>query len=1005
MKKVLLFFAIILANIAVLHAYDFSEISPSWHTLYYNIIGANKIAVTYPASGSNFWTGFSKPTGNVIIPSTVIYGGNTYVVEQIGDHAFEECYDITGITIPNGVVIIGKLSFYDCHSIHSVVFPNSLVEIDEKAFMYCESLYSISFSNNLKYIGKQAFENCGITSVNLPASVVRVYSSAFENNPISSININNPEIILDKEVFHNTSWYNNKSNGIIYIGTILYEYKGTPPQNYSITINSNTTSIACRAFYNKYYFRSITLPASLKIVGDEAFRGCEITTAFNVPSNLKYIGDYAFYGCRHFTTLTLSSTLNYIGANCFNDCWDLTTVNYNAVRGIYSGNNGAFTGCNSLSSLNIGQSVSAIPSYIFKNCNIITDVSLDGVDTIGDYSFYNCSELTTITIPSSVNYIGQCAFGNCSKLATIYYNAPNCNVNCITANQRPFLGCNQITTVYLGYLVQTIPDYMFYFCSNLTSINFPNSLTRIGIGNFYYCSLLTGTIMLPSSLTHIGANSFSNCLGISNIECYAITPPIVDPENGNYNIFSSLWNAVPLKVPCESVSLYQSAQGWSSFSNISGIGNCSYTVTVTANDPSMGSVSGGGTYNAGSSITITATPYSGYHFDHWSDGNTDNPRTIVVNGDVTLTAYFVQNAVQNYTVAVTANDPSMGMVTGGGTYAQGTSVTITATPYSGYHFDHWSDGNTDNPRTIVVNGDVTLMAYFGQNASQNYTVVVSTNDPSMGTVSGGGTYTQGTSVTITATPYSGYHFDHWSDGNTDNPRTIVVNGDVTLTAFFAQNSAQTYTVTLNTNNSSMGFVSGGGTYDAGTTITIIAFPHTGYHFDHWSDGNTDNPRTIIVNSNISLIAYFEQDAQYTVTLFANDSQMGFVIGGGSYTQGSSVTIRAIPYDGYQFFKWSDGNTLNPRTIVVNGNMTLTAYFRSYYNSIEDPDFSNPQIYSSNKEIIIKGFDNQSVMVYTIDGLVVAKYDKLDDNVTIQVPTEGIYIVRIGTNTVKKVVVR
>ena len=284
-----------------------------------------------------------------------------------------------------------------------------------------------------------------------------------------------------------------------------------------------------------------------------------------------------------------------------------------------------------------------------------------------------------------------------------------------------------------------------------------------------------------------------------------------------------------------------------------------YTVTVLSNDPAMGSVAGGGTYASGTVTTITATANSGYHFVQWNDGNTNAVRSITVTANVTYTAYFAANPPDTYTVTVLSNDPAMGSVTGGGTYASGTVTTIAATANSGYHFVQWNDGNTDAVRSITVTANVTYTAYFAANPPDTYTVTVLSNDPAMGSVTGGGTYASGTVTTITATANSGYHFVQWNDGNTNAIRAITVTGDVTYTAYFTSDEVQYYTITVLSGNSTMGMVEGGGTFPSGTVTAIVATPFPGYRFLQWNDGVVDNPRSIVVTSDATYLAHFIDD--------------------------------------------------------------------------------------------------------------------------------------------------
>ena len=222
-----------------------------------------------------------------------------------------------------------------------------------------------------------------------------------------------------------------------------------------------------------------------------------------------------------------------------------------------------------------------------------------------------------------------------------------------------------------------------------------------------------------------------------------------------------------------------------------------------------------------------------------------------MTADVTYTAIF--EAIPYYTITVLSNDEEMGTVTGGGTYREWTSVLLTATANSGYHFSHWSDGNTLASRGISVTEDATYIAYF--EADPTYTITVNCNDDEMGTVSGGGTYVEGSHVTITATPNDCYQFTHWQDGNTQRTRTITVTADATYTAYFE--AKPTYVIITEASSPEMGQVEGGGTYCKGTHVTITATANEGYIFLRWNDGIAMASRTITVNNDATYIAYFE----------------------------------------------------------------------------------------------------------------------------------------------------
>ncbi|MDC0479666.1 VCBS repeat-containing protein [Flavobacteriaceae bacterium] len=133
--------------------------------------------------------------------------------------------------------------------------------------------------------------------------------------------------------------------------------------------------------------------------------------------------------------------------------------------------------------------------------------------------------------------------------------------------------------------------------------------------------------------------------------------------------------------------------------------------------------------------------------------------------------------------ALTASSGEGGSVTGGGTFASGTQVSLTATPTSGYSFSGWSNGSTANPLTVTLNSNTTITANF-QVIVNSYTLTVTAGEG--GTVNGGGEYEEGTEVTITATPDEGYEFIGWSDGETSIERVITISSETSISANFEE---------------------------------------------------------------------------------------------------------------------------------------------------------------------------------------------------------------------------
>ena len=856
-------------------AYDFSAVCSSGQTLYYNILGSvynHKAEVTYACyDQSNYYFGFTKPTGNLEIPSSVIdpSSGLQYSVTSIGDYAFYGCFRLTSVTIPNSVTKIGRCAFSACS---------------------------------------------GVTTVN--------YNATSCTNMI-------------------------KPNGISCNTNIT-----------TLNIGENVTYIPDSAFYGCRGLTSITIPNSVTRIGSWAFWICSGLTTVNFnATNCTTMASNVFSGCSSFSTLNIGSSVTKIPANAFTGCSGLTTVNFNATNctTMGSSSNPVFQNCNANATINIGEGVTTIPDYAFNGllgngimiipssvtsigsaafsgCSGLTSVTIpNSVTSIGASAFRNCSGLTSVTIPNSVTSIDNKAFWNCSGLTSVNFNATNCTSMGNSSNS-VFGGCTSLSTLNIGENVTNIPNYAFVGCSGLTDI-YVNRMTPPTTGTSAF-NEYTATLWVPcgSAETYRAASVWSNFNDIRERLQYNLTVLSDNTQQGTASIIQQDCVESTATIEATANEGYIFAQ-WNDGNtdnprNITVTQDVTYTayflsaynITVASADENMGTATGGGFYAEGSQVEISATAAEHYHFVQWNDGNTDNPRTITVTGDATYTATF---AIDQHTITVESADETMGTVSESDTYDYGTEIQISATATEHYHFVEWNDGNTDNPRTFTVTSDSTFTATF---AIDQHTITVESNDETMGTVSEGGTYDYGTEIQISATAAEHYHFVEWNDGNTDNPRTITVTGDATYTATFA---IDRFAITVESNDETMGTASESGEYDYGTEMQISATPADHYHFVQWNDGSTDNPRTITVTGDATYTATFAID-QHTITVESNSEAMGSVSEGGTYDYGTEIQISATANEGYGFAAWNDGNTDNPRTIIVTEDATYTATFGVMY---------------------------------------------------------------------------
>jgi hypothetical protein len=222
----------------------------------------------------------------------------------------------------------------------------------------------------------------------------------------------------------------------------------------------------------------------------------------------------------------------------------------------------------------------------------------------------------------------------------------------------------------------------------------------------------------------------------------------------------------------------------------------------------------------------------------------------------------VSIAPNSYTVTVAANPSNAGTVTGGGTYNQGQSCTVSATANTGYTFTNWTEnGNVVSSNatyTFNVEGNRNLVANFTENT---YTITVSANPSNGGTATGGGTFTYGQSCTVTATANTGYSFVNWTENGevvtTNASYTFIVTGNRTLVANFTLNS---YTITVTADPTEGGMVTGAGNYDYGASCTLTATANENYEFINWTKNDvvvsTDVTYTFEVAASEDYVAHF-----------------------------------------------------------------------------------------------------------------------------------------------------
>ena len=365
-----------------------------------------------------------------------------------------------------------------------------------------------------------------------------------------------------------------------------------------------------------------------------------------------------------------------------------------------------------------------------------------------------------------------------------------------------------------------------------------------------------------------------------------------------------------------------------------------YSVALSSNPLTGGTTTGGGSYNAGTTVTVGAVSNAGYIFKNWTEGgavvSTTANYSFTISASRTLVANFTEN-IKVYSVTLSSNPLIGGTTTGSGSFNEGASVTVEATASAGYQFVNWTEGtsivSSDAAYTFTISSNRTLVANFRLNV---YTIVLASNPPAGGTTTGSGSYNSGSSVTVAASANTGYTFKNWTEGttvlSTNASYTFTISGNRNLTANFTANS---YLIELSSTPSNGGSTAGGGSYTFGTSVTVSATANPGFYFTGWTEGydvvSEGASYTFTITGHRKLIANFRPTiVTNTLTLSSNPPEGGTTSGGGSFISGTLVTVSATANSGFTFTNWTDGGAIvstdSTYTFTITGNRNLTANF-------------------------------------------------------------------------------
>ncbi|MBR5128170.1 MAG: leucine-rich repeat protein, partial [Roseburia sp.] len=418
---------------------------------------SNLVKITVPASVMKI--GERAFSGCGFTSAGPIGGGYDYEygwTEEIPAYAFASCEKLAEVNLPDELTGIGECAFQYCKALTKMVIPVSVTKFGGSPFGGCgfTSAGPIGSGCDVEYgwteeIPDHVFYGCSnLSQVIFPEGITRIGTSAF-GNCTSLTKITIPSSV--KEIDGSFTGCGFTSAGPVGGG---YDY------DYEF---SWTNRILERAFYGCAELTTVELSEGIKVIGDRAFWGCSKLKEIDIPDSVTYIGNDAFRSCYALTEVTIPDSVTEMGGS-------------------------VFYACSGLKEIVLPSGIEEIGRYTFAYCSALTNITIpNSVITIGDNAFEECSVLTGITIPDGVTYIGEYAFSGCSKLVSI----------CVPAGAQLgsylFEGCGFTSAGPVGSgcgyeyeWTETIPEYAFYGCEQLTNFQIAESIKKIESGAFSY---------------------------------------------------------------------------------------------------------------------------------------------------------------------------------------------------------------------------------------------------------------------------------------------------------------------------------------------------------------------------------------------------------------------------------------------------------------------------------------------------------------------------------------
>ena len=868
-------------------------------------------------------------------------------VTTIGDGAFNSCTGLTEVTIPNSVTSIGSSAFSGCTGLTEVTIPNSVTTIGNGAFSGCTGLTEVTIPNSVTSIGSSAFSGCtGLTTMSIGNSVTAIGERAFSGcTGLTEVTILNSVTTIGNGAFNSCTGLTEVTipNSVTTIGDGAFDsctglqkviWNARNAQDLQDVLYDNPIFPDCDQLTDFVFGEEVE-----HIPGHLCYK-LRLLNTIIIPNSVTAIGERAFSGCTGLTTMSIGNSVTAIGERAFYNCSGLQTVIWNA-RNVQDlqydvfNNILPFSGCDRLTDFVFGEEVEYIPDYLCYQLTSLKKLVIgNSVTTIGKWAFYECTGLQKVTIGNSVTAIGYGAFYSCTGLTEVIWNARNAQD--FQDNSSPFSGCDRLTDFVFGEKVEHIPAYLCYQLASLKKLVIGNSVTSIGKMAFSSCTGLT-EVTIPNSVTSIGSSAFSGCTGLTEVTIpNSVTSIGYLAFSGCTGLQKVIWNT-------RNAQCLQDKFIWSPFKNCDRLTDFIFGEEVE-------------------------------HIPAYLCYNLTLLNTIVIPNSVTTIGYGAFSecrGLQKVTI--------------------GNSVTTIG---------KFAFTSCRGLQKVTIGNSVTAIGYGAFDSCSGLTEITI---PNAVTTIGVWAFSSCTGLTEVTIPNSVTTIEGYAFTRCTGLKTVTIGNSVTTIEDGAFNGCtQMESVTIGEKVESIGESAFAKCNNLTAVISKAMTPP-----QIWATTFDDYAMTLYVPAGCKP-KYAEAEywnnftdiretgvTLHTVTANATDETMGYVTGGGEYPQGSTATLIAVPFGQNYFVRWNDGNTDNPRTITVTGDMTFTAEFAPAGSAVETLENGERGIYATGRTLHVEN-GGESYRVYTAAGRLV--YTGNDSSVTLSAP--GMYIVHTGDRSQK-----